>query len=84
MKTTITIEMNDDEYSAYKDFLNGKYVKVGSPVRDFLEKSGFEEDLEDKRVMSSIVYDPLAGPVRIRSIAVFKKGNAKVTIEGEE
>ena len=81
MKTTITIEMNDDEYSAYKDFLNGKYVKAGSSVWDFLEKSGFEKDLEDKRMMSSIVNDPFAGPVMIRSIAVFKKDNVKVTIE---
>lgn len=31
--------------------------------------------------MSSIVNDPFAGPVLIRSIAVFKKDNVKVTIE---
>jgi len=83
MKTNITIEMTDEEYEAYKDFLNGKYVEkeqVESSVTKYLEATGFEK-INTTLYRSSI--DPLGRGSDAVSV-VYKKGKTQVTVDMRE
>ena len=83
MKANITIEMTDEEYEAYKDFINGKYGKkeqVENDITKYLEATGFKK-VNSTLYRSSI--DPLGRGADAVEL-VYKKEKVRVVVDIKE
>ena len=70
------VEMTDEEYEKYKDFLDGKYVKSGEQIgiSEYLEATGYK--CVKRMSLNDHMHDPT-------EIVIYEKDKTEITIQAK-